>query len=337
VQLKVGDLARHSGLTVRTLHHYDHIGLLSPSARSDAGYRLYSQDDVARLHAIQALRHLGLSLPDIARMLTGERASAQAIVARQIRALDHQITQSIELRGRLSVLQGKLSEGSQPEMDDWLGSLALMSTYGKYFSAAELKLIFDNWKKVEADWLPLFDAVRRAMDRGLPADSLEIQPLVHRWMVLMVRWMDGDFDLMMRWGQMYEQEPSAVSKRGPDHDMTRYISRAIDHRRAVLGKYFDLPQMRRLARVDEAEWRALDASVKALLRRDASPQGRAAQAVLSRWLGLLDAVTDGDATMQERLLLAYQREPLLQASALLDPAVSGFLQRAREAAQRQAA
>src|SRR5207253_9064656 len=85
VRLKVGELAKHSGLTVRTLHHYDHIGLLSPSARSDAGYRLYSQDDVARLHAIQALRHLGLSLPDIARMLTGERASAQTIGGGQVR------------------------------------------------------------------------------------------------------------------------------------------------------------------------------------------------------------------------------------------------------------
>jgi DNA-binding transcriptional MerR regulator len=51
--LKVGDLARRTGLTVRTLHHYDEVGLLKPSGRSDAGYRLYSQADVQRLHGIQ--------------------------------------------------------------------------------------------------------------------------------------------------------------------------------------------------------------------------------------------------------------------------------------------
>jgi hypothetical protein len=48
--LKIGELARRTGLTVRTLHHYDAIGLLKPSARSDAGYRLYGRNDVARLH-----------------------------------------------------------------------------------------------------------------------------------------------------------------------------------------------------------------------------------------------------------------------------------------------
>ena len=52
MRLKVGELARRTGLTVRTLHHYDEIGLLAPSQRSDSGYRLYSQADVQRLHAI---------------------------------------------------------------------------------------------------------------------------------------------------------------------------------------------------------------------------------------------------------------------------------------------
>lgn len=59
--LKVGELARRCGLTVRTLHHYDQIGLLRPSARSDSGYRLYDRTDIARLHRIQVLRKLGLS------------------------------------------------------------------------------------------------------------------------------------------------------------------------------------------------------------------------------------------------------------------------------------
>ena len=73
--LKVGELARHTGLTVRTLHHYDEIGLLKPSGRSGSGYRLYSQADVQRLHGIQSLRHLGLALSDIAGVLDGEVTS----------------------------------------------------------------------------------------------------------------------------------------------------------------------------------------------------------------------------------------------------------------------
>jgi DNA-binding transcriptional MerR regulator len=80
--LKVGELARSSGLTVRTLHHYDEIGLLKPSVRKEAGYRLYSVDDVGRLHAIQALRHLGLPLADIGALLDGQ-ATAPAIIIEQ--------------------------------------------------------------------------------------------------------------------------------------------------------------------------------------------------------------------------------------------------------------
>ena len=60
--LKVGALAKRAGLTVRALHHYDAIGLLSPSARSDAGYRLYNRADIARLHQVQALRRFGMAL-----------------------------------------------------------------------------------------------------------------------------------------------------------------------------------------------------------------------------------------------------------------------------------
>jgi DNA-binding transcriptional MerR regulator len=70
--LKIGDLAKRTGLTVRALHHYDSIKLLTPSARSDAGYRLYNHADIARLHQIVALRQFGLSLADIGTTLTSD-------------------------------------------------------------------------------------------------------------------------------------------------------------------------------------------------------------------------------------------------------------------------
>ena len=82
--LKVGELAARAGLTVRTLHHYDSIGLLCPSARSDAGYRLYHRDDVARLQQIQALRSFGMGLADVKTYLDSLAASPLAIVERQL-------------------------------------------------------------------------------------------------------------------------------------------------------------------------------------------------------------------------------------------------------------
>ncbi|MCH7995122.1 MAG: MerR family transcriptional regulator, partial [Planctomycetes bacterium] len=62
---KVGELATQTGVSVRTLHDYDEIGLLSPSQRTGSGHRLYGADDVVRLQQIKSCRQLGFSLAEI--------------------------------------------------------------------------------------------------------------------------------------------------------------------------------------------------------------------------------------------------------------------------------
>jgi DNA-binding transcriptional MerR regulator len=69
--LTVGQVARLAGVTVRTLHHYDAIGLVSPSGRTPSGYRLYAERDLDRLHAVLAYRELGFALEDVAALLDG--------------------------------------------------------------------------------------------------------------------------------------------------------------------------------------------------------------------------------------------------------------------------
>jgi DNA-binding transcriptional MerR regulator len=96
--LKVGELAAAAGLTVRTLHHYDSIGLLRPSARSDAGYRLYARDDVARLQQIQALRSFGMGLADIGLYLDSPAGSPLAVVERQLDMLERQMLEAARMR-----------------------------------------------------------------------------------------------------------------------------------------------------------------------------------------------------------------------------------------------
>src|SRR5438128_9914377 len=62
--LKVGELARRTGLTIRTLHHYDEIGLVKPSLHTESGHRLYTAADVARLQQVLSLRQLGFALEE---------------------------------------------------------------------------------------------------------------------------------------------------------------------------------------------------------------------------------------------------------------------------------
>lgn len=98
----VSDVARLSGVTVRTLHHYDEIGLLVPSGRSNAGYREYSAEDLDRLRQIVAYRACGLSLADIAEVLAAPVTERAEHLTRQIALLDSRLAEMARQRSTLA-------------------------------------------------------------------------------------------------------------------------------------------------------------------------------------------------------------------------------------------
>ncbi len=328
--LKVGELAKRSGLTVRTLHHFDQIGLLSPQARSEAGYRLYGRVDVARLHGIQALRQLGLSLKDIASMLAGDGATLPVIVARQIRALDHEISQTTDLRARLSLLMDRFNAGGQPDMADWLSSLEMVATYAKYFSTDEIKRIVGHWHEVEAEWPALVAEVRLMMEAGVPATDLAMQPLAQRWMGLIHHWLGGDFDLIDRWGRMVMLGPATHLKNtGPDLVLVRYVEQATEQRMARWLAHFSMADLSRFGWVPLHEWRALDQAVSALIQRATQPTAPEARALGQAADKLVRRVVGGDAALLQILATAMAVEPVLRAGMNLTPPVQAYLQQVR--------
>ena len=108
---KVGDLAKLTGLTVRTLRFYDQIGLLSPSGQTESGHRLYSESNLSRLHQILSLKELGLSLEEVKSALTGGQISPLEIVGLQINQIKEQIKLQQKLLEQLrhvsKLMQGK--------------------------------------------------------------------------------------------------------------------------------------------------------------------------------------------------------------------------------------
>jgi DNA-binding transcriptional MerR regulator len=89
--MKVGAWARCTGLTVRSLHHYDEIGLLSPPSRTESGHRLYGEEELNRLQQIASLRHLGLPLEKIRECLARSEYSLEHVFNLQIDRIDEQI------------------------------------------------------------------------------------------------------------------------------------------------------------------------------------------------------------------------------------------------------
>lgn len=101
---RVGALAAETGLTVRTLHYHDSIGLVSPSAHSPGGHRIYEARDVERLYAVLVLRRLDMPTTAIASALAGTSADLRSIAARQRAELDKQMAALGALRHRLDGL-----------------------------------------------------------------------------------------------------------------------------------------------------------------------------------------------------------------------------------------
>ncbi len=326
--LKVGELATSTGLTVRTLHHYDSIGLLKPSARSEAGYRLYNHTDVGRLHAIQALRHLGLPLADIGAMLARGGEGLPDTIARQIRALDHEISQATELRARLLLLQGRLATGNEPDMADWLSTLLLMTTFSKYFSAAELKTILENRKDQSTAWdLAIADA-RQAMREQCPPDSPRMQILALRWMNLTLAMMNDDFNLIDRWGQMYSTEPTDQFKNGPGPEVVSFVNAAIALRMAAMLRHMTLAELRTLRTAPDDELRQVTEQAHALHAKKAAPHGVAARALVARWQALMDTISGNNPALLRKIIDAYRLEPLLQGTSLFDKITLDYIQKA---------
>jgi MerR family transcriptional regulator, thiopeptide resistance regulator len=124
---RVGELATATGLTVRTLHYYEEIGLLVASGRSDAGHRLYADTDVERLYRICLLRRLGLPLGEIGRALDDPAWNLRAAMTTQIADLDRRLDAAGRLRGRLATFVGSAAESDGPLTEDLLDLLEEMT------------------------------------------------------------------------------------------------------------------------------------------------------------------------------------------------------------------
>jgi DNA-binding transcriptional MerR regulator len=335
--LKVGELAARVGMTVRALHHYDSIGLLTPSARSDAGYRLYDRDDVARLHRIQALRKFGMALADIGAYLDSLGASPISIVARQIAALDLQIAESTRMRETLLMVHGQLSQGETPELATWLTTLEQMTMYDKYFSKAELQQLplYQN-KDAQAEWKQLVAQVSELMASGVPARDDAVKQLARLWMALLDRDTGGNPGLLSQLDSMHANEPSVQHETGISPHLKGYIMRAIaEVKFDIYANYLspeEIGHMRRHQETRAVEWPALIERVKAQMRADPAPESPQARELGRQWFDLFQDMVGTDPATVARFRNAVESEPLLKMGRGMTDEMIDFLRRARQPA-----
>lgn len=234
---RVGELARATGLTVRTLHHYDEVGLLKPSSRTPAGHRLYSGDDVRRLYSIVALRQLGFALADVAALMDADGADPKTATRRRLEELDRQLAAQTRLRRRLAGLLEALEQDGEASPGQLVEIVEEMTMHEKYYTPEQLAELERRreelggdaaMKKVEQEWAGLIAAVRAEKERGTDPADPRMQELAARWSGLIRQFTGGDPEITKSLKTMYEQEgPEKASRGMADPELMEYAQRAI--------------------------------------------------------------------------------------------------------------
>jgi DNA-binding transcriptional MerR regulator len=327
--LKVGELAAAAGLTVRTLHHYDSIKLLQPSARSDAGYRLYDRDDVARLHRIQALRAFGMSLADIGLYLDSPEGSALAVVDRQLAALDRQMWEAEHMRKQLLGLRDELANGREPDLPTWLHSLEQMSMYEKYFTQDELaRLPMYHDEAVKAQWKGLIDEAQALIRAQAAPTSEAAQAFGRRWLEAFGRGTGGDADLAARMNLMAEREKEAI---GIPQEVMQFVMEVIGElKQAIWARYLSpdvIARMRRHYIARGHEWTILIGQVREQMRADPGVTQPASQALGTQWLALFHDMVGTDPEAVAGFRRAIEEQPMLRKGAGIDDDALAWLRK----------
>ena len=236
---KVGELAREAGLSVRTLHYYEEIGLLSPSCRTEAGHRLYKASDLARLQQIKSLRALGFGLAEVRDCLDRPGFSVQRVIELHIARLREQIKLQQKLCNSLEAVAARLGPAGEVSVEECVETIMevinMSERLEKYYVPEQLEeleqrrgiLGEERIRQAEAEWAELMEQVRAEMERGTDPSNERVRLLAGRWMELVHEFTGGNPGIERSVGNMWQQEETihGIDTRQMQ-DMMEYVSKA---------------------------------------------------------------------------------------------------------------
>jgi DNA-binding transcriptional MerR regulator len=315
---RVHEFAELAGVTIKTLHHYDRVGVLRPS-RTAAGYRVYTSSDLVRLEQILALKTIGLALKDIRALLDREALPLPALFRQQREVLEDKRQLLDRAIRALTKAERDIASGSATTtaiLQDVIRIMSMqdMDVMRKYFSDeawARRQHYYDDWPPVS--WQTMYRDIGAAI--GTDPAGPRAQALADRWQALTKEdaVTPAERTGMIRAWSDREHWPSSLKRRMDEFDVeraTRFIAEALwvrwadehDARRQRGGE--GLPRVTDSRRALFDQWRSI-------LDRD--PASDQAQALLDRWQALLDIESNGDEAIKADHTALVQRRHLWPA------------------------
>jgi len=214
------EFAEKAKVTVRTLHHYDRLGLLKPFRRTAKGFRLYGENEFARLQQILTLKFIGFSLAQIKKILANRSFVLAETLELQRDVLQQQVTR---IESALAAIERAAEINRQNGSVDWESFNQIIEVINmeqntewtrKYYSEAAQAKVEDRKKlwspelqeRVTKDWNDLTADIEAAIAAGVkPADE-RAQTLASRWNALIEEFTGGDAEIRQGLNKMYADE-----------------------------------------------------------------------------------------------------------------------------------
>lgn len=217
---KIGEFAHLTGLSVRTLRHYDEIGLFKPAFIKESRYRIYTPEDFFRLEQILALKLLGFALSDIRHVLKSDYDTEFAgILSRQKKVILEKIGQLKEVLAAIEKTEISITNSEEINWEEVINIIKVLKMekskewIEQFYTKEQLEKIKsrpDNEEAVregQKNWQILIQEVRNNLDKD-PA-SPEVQALADRWLALINEFTQGDAGINSSLKNMYSSVGSA--------------------------------------------------------------------------------------------------------------------------------
>jgi DNA-binding transcriptional MerR regulator len=233
--MTVGELARISGVSVRTLHHYGEVGLLPSPARNRAGHRVYGAKHIARLQQILVLKQLGLKLRQIQKILSTRKFPARLVIEMHVVDVGHRIVNLQKLHARLKILAASI-QTDQVSMDQLVQAIEEIHMAEPIYTKEQVRELHARRKQLgiegmrlfEKDYTQLNTEIREAMDRSIDPKSEHARALAMRWQSLVQTFTGGNPEIEKTLYDGSQKYQSQQKEKGtPIPDIVGYILGAI--------------------------------------------------------------------------------------------------------------
>ncbi len=231
---KIGDVAKRAGVSVRTLHYYEEIGLLHPSERTSTGHRRYGRSAIERLQQIKSLQQMGMSLSEIEALFQGQEASPQDIVKEHLTKINEQRAALEQVERQLQRLLQHLEGNVQEDVESIEVLFSAMEAMNRYEDILTPK----QWNDIQAqhesaqeagrnEWDRALQELRQEMELGTPPDSPRVLRPFLQWQQSLQAFLpSSETSLHTSMMKIFQLDTRALQEHGLDPALFDYIQEA---------------------------------------------------------------------------------------------------------------